>query len=133
MQDQIRASGLRLTRARIAILSLLRSSKAPLTIQQIFDRLSASKSAPDWATVFRSVQAFDRAKILRSFRSSDGVHRYETTDVRGSHHHHIQCLDCGKVEHLSDCSEALDQMVRPTGFSKVRHTLEFEGICPRCS
>lgn len=133
--DLLKNYGLKRTPARMAILHILQTNEVPLSIQQIVDRLSpkANTASPDWTTVFRTVQLFEKKGLVASFTCSDGSRRFEP--IRGpEHHHHIYCIKCKKVDHLKSCSSAiLNRFAKATGYSRIVHNLEFQGLCPSCS
>ena len=56
------------------------------------------------------------------------------TQCAPSHHHHLLCQACGRVDELA--AEALDQRIEATararGFRPLGHTVEIVGLCPDC-
>lgn len=127
------AAGLKATRARLAVLSYFRRVTEPLSAQE------AAKGIPrgmaDQATVYRVVQSFLEAGILREVNLRHGHADYELADRPD--HHHVVCLGCGKVEEFDGCgAEALSRAVlkKLRSFRSIEeHAIELFGYCTACA
>ena len=120
---------LKLTEPRRAILQALIDSHGPFTAEEIFKIIT--KRVCDVATVYRCVTSLEEAGILRRCEFGDGIARYELAGA--THHHHIICNECKRIEIVEDDElEKIDSFARKRGFSDISHTLEFFGICPKC-
>lgn len=138
---QMKATGLKRTRAREAILSHLVEHHGPFSakeLQAALDSGGSSKRAPsgvdlDTVTVYRCLASFEESGLVRRCDFGDGTARFELR--RGDHHHHhVICTSCRKIEKLEDCRiDALEAKVKALGYAKVRHVLEFSGVCRKCS
>ena len=62
----------------------------------------------------------------------DGAMHYRVS-TRG-HHHHLVCIDCGRVEDFSQCDvQSLTRdLAQATGYEIERHWLEVYGRCQAC-
>ena len=132
LSEIIKSSGLKLTSSRLEILELLAQKHCLLTIDEIAKKL---KNKTDWATVYRTIVAFEKNKIISSSTMSDGSIRYEFADQNHSHHHHhVMCNSCNTIQPLDHCDiEALLKRVKKMGFTNISHQLEFSGTCKHCS
>jgi Fur family ferric uptake transcriptional regulator len=130
----LRKAGLKVTKARLAILDLLAREHGPFTIDEMREHLSRRKSFGrcDLVTIYRCISKFESLGMISRCDFGDGVLRYEL--VHGDHHHHhIICRSCKKIEALPRCPvEDKAFKVPKTGFRDVSHRLEFFGICPDC-
>jgi Fur family transcriptional regulator, ferric uptake regulator len=132
--ELVRGVGLKVTKARVAILSLLAHEHGPFTAEQLHDRLFASGTAVacDLVTIYRCLAKFEASGLISRCDFGDGSVRYEfrSTD---HHHHHIICRLCKRVEPLPDCPVE-DRGIRlpKIGFRDISHRLEFFGVCPAC-
>ncbi|PKL77001.1 MAG: transcriptional repressor [Candidatus Melainabacteria bacterium HGW-Melainabacteria-1] len=125
----LKASGLKLTRTRRALLEVLVKEHGPFTIEELQQRLDGSC---DIATVYRNMTAFGEFGLVRPCDFGDGLTRYEWAHSH-EHHHHIICQRCRLVEELEHCVvEELEQLVASRGYSNVSHRLEFYGLCQNC-
>ena len=127
----IRGAGLKVTDARVAILSQFIKKPIPLSALEIQQSLASTGS--DVVTVYRTLTSFEEAGILRKVDLRRDAVYYELAD---HHHHHIVCTDCGLVEDIEDCDvEILSKKVVASSkkFSAIKdHALEFFGLCQSC-
>ena len=133
-KDEIRASGKRMTRTRLAVLSVLESTKYPLSPAELYARLKKQNVAIDPVTVYRNLSALKSIGLVRQIQlHQEEQYRYEMKEGR-EHHHHIRCKSCGKIEDLLLCPlKKLTSMIqRETRFLVGDHSLEFSGWCPKC-
>ena len=131
-KNQINDSGLRATPARIAVLDVLTSSKAPLDISAINNLLEKLKVDADQATIYRIIENFMQKGLINRFCFQDRKFYYEAN--RGEHHHAI-CTSCGIIEDVSNCKiRAVEAEIETTiGFKVESHSLEFFGLCKNCN
>ena len=132
-EDIIRKAGFRATKPRVSILSFLQTSKYPLTIKEIGERLE--NRTVDQVTIYRILDAFKKAGIVNQIDFQDNSARYEYKDGERDHHHLI-CLDCRKVTDIAGCDyKKLSENVlkQAPDFAKVTaHSFEFFGMCNNC-
>ena len=92
------------------------------------------RAAPDLVTVYRTLESFVRAGLLRQVDLHTGSVQYEPAD---HHHHHIVCTGCGTVESVETCGiKRIEQRViqESSMFESVEnHALEFFGTCKACA
>jgi len=126
----LRASGIRATSQRIALISKLRSYTAPQSAESIARSLSRSL---DQATVYRGLQEFEKTGLVRRVQLKGGS-LYEAV---GTHHHHLICRSCGAIEDVDVClpkSVSIKLLASSKRFVSVEDdALEFFGICTDCS
>jgi Fe2+ or Zn2+ uptake regulation protein len=136
IDDKVRtllaSAKLRHTRQRSEILGLLVEKSGPFSTQEI--RSLIGRAACDPVTIYRVLENFEKARIVRRCDFSDGVGRYELA-AGDKHHHHLVCTGCRRVEDLdiTDCpTQKLERSARARGYAEVDHSLEIFGLCPRC-
>jgi Fe2+ or Zn2+ uptake regulation protein len=131
--NRLKGDGQRLTPARCALVELFASGVVPLSADEIVARLSTPKSKPDRTTIYRELAFLESHGIIRKIEFGDQLRRYEVED--GSHHHHVVCTSCRRVEDV-DADADFDQQERKlanqTGFRITGHSLEFFGLCQAC-
>jgi len=129
--DRLRATGLRVTEARRGLLRALAGSRVPLPVDEIHRRSGRGKA--DRVTIYRSLEAFERAGLVRRHPLEKGRSLYALASP-GHHHHHLVCRGCGKIERLEACdAAAVEAGARARGFTRLTHVLEVHGICPDCA
>jgi Fur family ferric uptake transcriptional regulator len=128
----LKKAGLKRTPNRERILKFLISNHGPFSKEEIQKALPSVDF--DSVTLYRNLSQFEKIGLLSRSEFGDGVSRYEFQDDLEHHHHHVICTECRKVESLDSCElPKLESMARRLGFSKIRHSLEFYGICQDCS
>lgn len=127
----MRATGLRATKQRTAILEALKRKSGFTTAQELFYELRRRRNAPGLATVYRTLASLAAAGALDS-SVRDGEQVFRLCGTR--HHHHLVCESCGLVEEVE--SEQVESWVkrvaRRRGFRVTGHTADVYGICGRC-
>lgn len=130
--QRLKAKGLKHTKSRELMLRHLVSFHGPFSVKEIYQELK--QFGLDFTTGYRILTSFEKIGLARRCDFGDGIARYEFSDGQGHHHHHVICVKCRKVEPISHCRlSRLEREVRDLGYSKVRHVLEFMGICPICT
>lgn len=135
----LKQNGLKITAQRIAILEVL--SNRPdehLTAEEIYDCVKDMYPEIGLATVYRTIQVLSDLKLIDKLNLDDGYVRYEigseSKEHCGHHHHHLICLDCGKVlTFQDDLLENLEQRIKETmDFEVVDHEVKLYGVCSNC-
>jgi Fe2+ or Zn2+ uptake regulation protein len=93
-EDRIRGAGLKVTRARIAVLQALGELGGHPTADQVLAGISATGATVSRATVFNALDDLTGAGLVVRAGAGPGAARYEIT---GETHHHFVCGRCGKV------------------------------------
>jgi Fur family ferric uptake transcriptional regulator len=83
------------------------------------------------ATVYRVLTQFEQAGILHRNHFETGKAVFELNE--GTHHDHLVCLDCGKVEEFVDDEiESRQHMIATQrGFTISEHSLAIYGNCTK--
>lgn len=122
---------LKRTKTREILLEFLIEKHGPFSIEEI--RQALKRKELDLVTVYRCVQAFEKIGLVRRCEFGDGIARFEFQGEEGCHHHHVICVECRKTENLDDCRlPKLEGEVKRLGYSEIRHSLEFFGVCRDC-
>ena len=83
------------------------------------------------ATVYRVLTQFEAAGLVTRHHFEDGMAVFELN--QGTHHDHIVCLDCGRVEEFMDSGieERQTAVAGKLGFTIRDHSLILYGHCRR--
>lgn len=135
LRDRIRATGLRCTPARMAVLRLLADRGTPVSHPEIVAHLS--ERGWDRATLYRNLTDLTDAKLLRKSDLGDHVWRYELrTDDEGhveEEHPHFVCTSCGEVSCLPGLKVDLPSDVRvPKSVLEGLVRVQLSGECDVC-
>ena len=97
----LRKAGLKVTLPRLKILEILEGSNTRhLSAEDIYRSLLDSNEDIGLATVYRVLTQFEAAGLVTRHHFEDGMAVFELN--QGTHHDHIVCLDCGRVEEFMD-------------------------------
>ncbi|HEU4626503.1 MAG TPA: ferric iron uptake transcriptional regulator [Steroidobacteraceae bacterium] len=128
----LRKAGLKVTLPRLKILEILESSATRhLSAEDIYRGLLDSNEDIGLATVYRVLTQFEAAGLVTRHHFEDGMAVFELN--QGTHHDHIVCLECGRVEEFMDAGieERQDQVAQRLGFEVRDHSLILYGKCRR--
>ncbi|MEW5786262.1 MAG: ferric iron uptake transcriptional regulator [Pseudomonadota bacterium] len=133
--DQLKTMGLKVTGPRLKILNLFeQSERQHLTAEDVYRLLLADNVDVGLATVYRVLTQFEHAGLLIRHHFDNDKAVYEMN--RGTHHDHLLCLQCGKVEEFHDPEIERRQHAIATerGFRLAEHSLHLyvECIKPDC-
>jgi len=124
--------GLKATLPRLRILELFeRSEVRHLTAEDVYKMLTADGHEVGLATVYRVLTQFEQAGLLQRHHFESGKAVFELND--SSHHDHLVCLDCGRVEEFYDPEIEKRQLrvAKERGFSIREHSLHIYAECTR--
>ncbi len=127
--------GLKATLPRIKILEIFQQSKVRhLTAEDVYRNLLAEELDIGLATVYRVLTQFEQAGLLSRSNFESGKAVFELNE--GTHHDHLVCVDCGRVEEFFDAEiESRQQTIaKERGFKLHEHSLSLYGTCvtPDC-
>src|SRR3954462_12970727 len=90
----VRASGLKLTPQRMAIVRELAADPTHPTAQELFERLRPALPTMSFATVYNTLDALASAGLCAALSLAPGPSRF---DPNMKAHHHAVCDRCGEV------------------------------------
>jgi Fur family transcriptional regulator, ferric uptake regulator len=127
----LKENGASLTRTRQLVFDLLLNQE-PQSMQVLATR---AKGQVDRATVYRTVELFERLGIVNRLNIG-WKYKIELSDIFSGHHHHMHCQSCGKIMDMP-ANPMLETMIETlaikASFSPRGHQLEIYGLCPACS
>jgi Fur family ferric uptake transcriptional regulator len=131
---ELKGSGLKATAPRLKILEIFQKhANQPgdrhLSAEDVYRLLSADRLEVGLATVYRVLTQFEQAGLLsrRNFEAGRAV--FELNE--GSHHDHLVCVNCGRVEEFVDpeIEERQRKVAAEHGFDLQEHALALYGVC----
>ncbi len=130
---ELKQAGLKATLPRLKILQILEnSSTRHMSAEDIYRALLESGEDVPIATIYRVLTQFETAGLVARHKFEGEHSVYELNE--GSHHDHILCIECGRVEEFVD--ETIEQRQRAIaeehGFSMTDHSLIIQGLCAAC-
>ena len=132
-KDELREKGIKNTRAKIALLDILKNNNAPMDANTLHKECEKVTSV-NLVTVYRSLQQFHEKKLVQEFVGKDSATQYEYVDQNSRAHPHFQCETCNKVFCLGelDFDDALhfSNMAKMHQVNTIKITLN--GVCDQC-
>jgi Fur family ferric uptake transcriptional regulator len=131
--QDLRKAGLKVTLPRTKILTILeRTPRRHMSAEDVYRELLDGGEDVGLATVYRVLTQFEEAKIVTRHHFEGGHSVFELNE--GSHHDHILCVKCGRVDEFVDAEiEARQRKIAAdSGYEMTDHSLYIYGICPRC-
>lgn len=132
IQAALHDAGLKATPARIGLLAALCETHRPLSVELLQGKI---KLAMDPATLYRSLNAFQKAGLVRQVRFQSDRAYYEI--IPRTEHHHVVCMKCHFVRDIEGCdfhAAAQSVLRKARDFAVIReHSFEMFGICKRCT
>jgi len=132
----VRASGLKLTPQRIAIVRELAADPTHPTAQELFERLRPTLPTMSFATVYNTLDALASAGLCAALSLSPGPSRF---DPNMKAHYHAVCDQCGLVRDVpadaasADEPAALSAMSAAPGFQVRAVERIYRGLCADCA
>jgi Fur family transcriptional regulator, ferric uptake regulator len=130
--DELKSSGLKATLPRIKILEVFqRTERRHMTAEDVFKALLAEGSDIGLATVYRVLMQFEQAGLLVRSNFESGKSVFELNE--GTHHDHLVCLSCGRVEEFFDAEIERRQraVAQARGFELQDHSLALYARCTK--
>lgn len=128
----LRKVGLKVTMPRLKILEILEhSGTRHMSAEEIYKRLLEASQDIGLATVYRVLTQFESAGLVTRHHFEDGMAVFELN--QGTHHDHIVCMDCGRVEEFTDpdIERRQESIAKKLGFDIQEHSLVLYGRCQR--
>lgn len=130
-QHRIRASGLRATPARVAVLALLGQEQGPRSHGEVADGLA--DGGWDRATIYRNLMDLTRAGLVRRTRFGNRVYRFELAGGAEHEHPHFVCRECGSVACLPEAEIAVQKAQDiPRAVACRDVEVQLRGRCDTC-
>lgn len=127
----IAACGGRVTRTRIAVLEILRSTERSLNHDDIAAILETQAMPHDRVTLYRTLDWLVDQGLAHRIIGPDRARRFKAGTAHDTHHAHFHCDRCGHVLCLESV-RAEEQVALPEGYRPERAELVFHGTCAEC-
>ena len=134
-ERRLRRIDQRYTAGRRAIIELLVSAGHPVSIGDI------AESLPDLprSSAYRHLVDLQAAGLVRRITANDEFTRFELAEDLTEHHHHLLCVNCGKVTDVTlpadfeqQVGTAIGKLAHAAGFQATSHRLDVLGLCAAC-
>lgn len=135
VEERLRKADQRYTAGRRAVVGLLATAGRPVSIADIAERLPRLPRS----SAYRTLVDLEAAGLVRRVAAHDEFARYELAEDLTEHHHHLLCVDCGKVVDViltpgleQRVGQAIERVAAAEGFQAQTHRLDVLGVCRDC-
>lgn len=128
----LRNIGLKATLPRLKVLELFQtSSQRHMSAEDVYKLLLNENADIGLATVYRVLTQFEQAGLLMRHHFESGKAVFELNE--GTHHDHLVCLQCGKVEEFYDpeIEKRQVKIAKDRGFNIHDHSLYLYADCTK--
>ncbi|SFL69612.1 Fur family transcriptional regulator, peroxide stress response regulator [Paenibacillus sp. 1_12] len=129
---KLKATGVRMTPQRHAILAFLLNTMTHPTADEIYKALAPRYPSMSVATVYNNLKVYTELGLVREMTYGDHSARF---DADMSDHYHALCEECGKLVDFAykplndlEITAGLE-----TGFLIKSHRVEVYGLCTDCA
>lgn len=132
-RQDLRKAGLKVTLPRLKVLEILETSELRhMSAEDVYKALLDMGEEIGLATVYRVLTQFEGAGLVSRLSIEGGHAVFELED--GSHHDHLFCVRCNRIEEfMDDVIEQRQQAIaKEKGFEMTDHSLYIYGICKQC-
>ena len=132
IEQLIRASDLRVTRPRVAVLSAVHEHPHADT-DTLIGAVRADVGEVSHQAVYDVLRALTGAGLVRRIQPSGSVSRYEARV--GDNHHHVVCRSCGSIADVDCAHGAAPCLVASDshGYTIDEAEVIYWGTCPDCA
>lgn len=130
--SELKTIGLKATLPRLKILEIFQTSEQRhLSAEDVYRILLSEHRDIGLATVYRVLTQFEQAGLLARNHFDNGKAVFELN--QGTHHDHLVCLTCGRVEEFYDAEieKRQQRIAKERGFVLQDHALSMYGICTK--
>jgi Fur family transcriptional regulator, stress-responsive regulator len=126
---RLRDRGWRLTAQRRVIAEAMAGEHVHLTADEVFERARRALPEVSRATVYNTLHELVGMGELLEMAHADGRKRYDPNV--GERHHHLVCVDCGRMLDVKADDPRLEDDQRH-GFELLGIEVTFRARCPDC-
>ena len=130
--QDLKSAGLKATLPRLKIINLFEASKVRhLTAEDVYKLLLTEGLDIGLATVYRVLTQFEQAGLLVRHHFESGKAVFELN--QGTHHDHLVCQQCGRVEEFYDAEieKRQTRVAKERGFAIREHQLHIYADCTK--
>jgi Fur family ferric uptake transcriptional regulator len=133
LQTKLNNEGMRMTRPRQVVLSILEEATVPLSPQSIHQLSIGAGQEIGLVSVYRTLEVLMELALVRKVHGADDCHGYVIASP--GHHHHLVCRECDRAIEFSgkeDLAKLMARIQKETGYIVDGHMLQLYGLCPEC-
>lgn len=125
-------AGIKRTKQRACVLSVLEHSEKPLSATDICSKIETAGEAVWLSTVYRVLEFFIKKGMVNKINMMNNeMAMYELNHSK--HKHYAICMGCNKIIPMNNCPmENFIPKLEDDNFHVLGHNLELYGYCKNC-
>ena len=125
--------GIKRTKNRETVLSVLENSEKPLSALDIFSEIGKTGTTTWLSTVYRILETFvKKGIVIKTNVINNEMAVYELN--RFNHRHFAVCMNCHKIIAMNNCPmDKFTVKLEDKDFHIMGHNLEVFGLCGDCA
>ena len=133
LKNSLQNEGLRYTSQRQIVWDEICKTDEHRDAEEIYFTIRQGGQKVSRATVYRTIDVLVKNNLVRKLELGDGRNRYENK-LDSSHHDHIICIQCGKINEFmdEDIERLQDEIAKKYQFKIVRHIHQIFVLCKDC-
>ncbi|MFW6022186.1 MAG: Fur family transcriptional regulator [Bacillota bacterium] len=134
LTDIFRKNNYKLTSQRRNILEvMIENPDRHFSAEELYDEVKNINPDIGLATVYRTLELMCQINITHQLDFDSNYKRYEIS-LKGRHHHHLICRECGKIIEFNDKAlEGFEEnLEKDYNFKIEDHKIKFYGKCSEC-
>jgi len=131
-RQTLNVTGLRVTNQRALIMEILRQGDGHLDADEVYQRARKKQPRLSLSTVYRTLQALKKVGLVEEVHIGETRHYYEIKPT--AEHHHLVCLECGRVVEFQYPLARLVKrnITAAKDFEIIGSEVRMTGYCPAC-
>lgn len=125
----------KLTSQRRDILKVLVENRdRHFSAEQLLSEVRKINSDIGLATIYRNLELFCKLGITNQLEFDSSYKHYEL-NLEENHHHHLLCVNCGKIIEFNDnvIEQFEEELEKEHSFNIMNHRIKFYGLCQECN
>ena len=124
MTEALRDAGVRITRQRMALLSVIAEAEDHPDVEELHKRSTEKDPGISLSTVYRTLTTLEERGVVHKHQFDGGSARFELAEAQ--HHYHMIDVETGQVvEFRNERIERLQtEIAKELGYEVVHHRLE---------
>lgn len=122
------------TKQKKHIISILKKSNRPLSINEIYNKIIYELPRIAKSTIYRNIDLLLEQNLIEKYYFNDNEIFYLYKERDSDHTHFIICDDCKKIYNLPSCPlREIENSIKAEGFIIKNHQIQITGICKSCA
>ncbi len=134
--QRLAGAGVRYTKGRRLVVRALGRAGGPRSAAELHERL---RPGVPLSSLYRTLTVLAEAGVLARSHDGNGVALFELAEWLRGHHHHLVCVECGRVEdvdvgdeHERTLTGVVLAVAAAGDLELTGHRIDIEGVCGEC-